>query len=63
MVEQKESSASYLTAKRQDLADKESSEATFISQFLPKAMTAEEVSFDFFPSFLRCPSSLVSFRF
>lgn len=43
LLSQKESSASYLAAKRQDLADKESSEATFISQFLPKGLTTEEV--------------------
>lgn len=41
---QKESSASYTAGNRQDLADKESSEADFISTFLPKAHTTEEVS-------------------
>ncbi|KAL7408982.1 Yqey-like protein-domain-containing protein [Mrakia frigida] len=44
VAQRKESSASYLAAKRQDLADKESSEATFISQFLPKGLTTEEIT-------------------
>ncbi len=44
MVKQrKESASQYLAAARQDLADVELAEITIIEQFLPQALTAEEL--------------------
>ncbi len=44
MVKQrKESASQYLAASRQDLADVELAEITIIEQFLPQALTAEEL--------------------
>jgi hypothetical protein len=40
---QTESAKQYLSAERKDLADKESSEADFIKQFLPTPLSSEEV--------------------